>query len=313
MKRYLISITVGLTILVIMAAVTRVKAAIELISFDATPDPSASIISLTWETGSEYEITGFYIQRSVFTDTAFTRLIDQVGNDVFIPAFGDLAGHYYSHDDTDVDWNVRYYYRLEIIENGSPTFSDVISAQLENTPTPSATLTAISGTPTNTPTPTATYTSSPRTPTPTSTFTTSPGTRTPTSTPSPSRTSTAKPTATRTRTPTYYHASTNTSPPHPTSTPSETSTVTSTPTVSPTVTTTLAPLPSLTLLFPYHTNTPTFTPSPSITPSPIPPSPSPTPIPENHISLQFSFLTVIIILLWVTLAGFLFVYIRKVT
>jgi hypothetical protein len=315
MKRYLRFWMLPLVIVMTLATVMLAQAAITLISFEALVDIANHKISLLWRTGSELDFAGFYVQRSMSPESGFERL-----NSSIIPAAGEGgAGAIYFYDDPNVNVGMVYYYQLEMIDfNGSSSFSEVISATFENTETPTATVTltktsvSIPDTSTltvkptdtqNTPTPTVTRT--PVTPTPTVT-------RTPV-TPTPTRTKTNQPTATNTRTPTPFHAVTYTSRPRATSTPTETPTITPTQTVSPTVTTTLAPLPSLTLLFPVHSPTPTSTSSPTVTSSPVPPSPTPTPKPENHIPLRVSFLWGIIILLWLTLAGFLFVYLRRMS
>jgi hypothetical protein len=298
----------SLLVIILLVSINLAQAAVTLISFNAYPDPDPvnPIISLLWETASELGFYGFYIQRSLNADTGFARLQDTNGDPLFFPAPGDGLGHTYNYDDEDVDLGVTYYYKLEMVEAGGYTsFSNVVPAFLGNTPTPTPSTTATPTSTSGTYTPTATpiSTSDTRTPTVTRTPITS----------SPTRTKTDQPTTTNTRTPTPFHAVTYTSRPRPTSTPTETPTITPTQTVSPTITTTLAPLPSLILLFPVHSSTPTSTSSPTATSSPVPPSPTPTPKSENRIPLRVSFLGGIIILLWLTLAGFLFAYLRRMS
>lgn len=299
MKRYLKHLILSLFIVILLVSITTARAAVRLVSFVAIPDNPNGKISVLWETAEELDMYGFKIQRSLNPLSGFVYLLDQDGNPLFFVAKAEPgAGATYSYDDTDVEVGIMYYYQLEMIEQGNiSSFSGVKSAMLGNTPTP-----------TLTPTPTIT-------PTPTASTTGTPGSQTPsaTRTPTPTRTKTRQPTVTITRTPTPYHVVTFTSPPRATLTPTETPTITPTPTVSPTVTTTLAPLPSLTLLFPVRTHTPTFTPSPTFTASPIPPSPTTTPKPSTHIPLRMSFLGGIILLLWITLAGFLFAYFRRMS
>jgi hypothetical protein len=302
MKHSLRFLAFFLMFLFSLVTVKMAQAAVELSYFEAEADVANTAVKLYWGTGSEINLFEFYIQRSLSQDTGFQRILDEDGNEVRIPAQGMGAeGFDYTYDDTTVDRGILYYYRLEIIESDGTTFSDVISILMDNTPTPTATSTA-------------TETQAPSTPT----LTTTPLTRTPTVTrtptaPTATRTKTRQPTATITRTPTPYHVVTFTSRPRPTSTLTDTPTVTSTPTISPTATTTLAPLPSITLLFPPRTSTPTSTPSPTVTSSPVPPTPTPTPKPDTNIPLRMSFLGGIIILLWITLAGFLFAYMRRLS
>jgi hypothetical protein len=294
MKRFLRYIAMIIVGILFLASVKLAQAAVTLISFTAVQNLPNQEITLFWETGTELDFAGFYIQRSLQQDSGFVRIMDQNGEVVFYPAKGEGgSGAQYFHVDTHLDINVLYYYRLEMIElSGNTSFSDVVSIFLGNTPTPTLTVTS-------TATPTAT--SFTRTPT---------GTRTPL-TPTSTRTKTRHPTITLTRTPTPFHAVTFTSKPRSTSTLTETTTETPTPTISPTETTTLIPLPSLTLLFPVHTHTSTFTPSFTATSSPLPPTPTITPKPSTQISLNDGFLGGIIILLWITLAGFLIIYLRK--
>jgi hypothetical protein len=306
MKRALGFFSMGLFLLISLAVFESARAAVTLVSFNAYPDNVNLKISLFWETGSELDFSGFYIERSLSADTGFDYLGDEFDQPVFIPAQGLGSGAQYSHDDTKVDVGVLYYYRLDMLDpGGEVSYSDVVSTTLGNKPTPTVT-----PSPTRTRTPTSTYTrtasSTVGSPGPSSTATMTP-------TPTQTRTKTHQPTLTMTRTPTPYHVVTYTSAPIPSKTPTETSTATLTPSDTPTATTTLIPLPSLTLLFSVRTQTPTFTPSPSQTETPILPTFTPTPKLEPHISLQTSFLGGIIALLWVTLAGFLLVYFKRMS
>ena len=270
---------------------------VTLYSFEVNFDLVNEWVQITWVTGSELDFSGFYIQRSLSETTGYQRLQDGNGNDRFFQATGEGgAGDIYGYLDSDVNLNTTYYYRLEMVDTGGGVeYSPVRFTYTGATPTPTSTNTTTATSISGTRTPTLT-----RTPTQTRTITIT-------------RTKTHRPSVTITRTPSPYRVVTFTSRPRPTSTPSETPTPTPTPTISPTVTTTLAPLPSLTLLFPYHSPTPTSTPTFTATSSPIPPSSTPTEKPENSIPLRMSFLGGIIILLWITLAGFLFAYLRKIS
>ena len=294
MRLYLRLFTLPLLVLILLVTATSAQAAVTLISFDAIANIANQRITILWETGSELDFAGFYIQRSLSPDNGFERLLDPNDDPLFFPAQGvGGSGWQYLYDDTDVVVGGLYYYQLEMIDLGAyPSYSDVIFALWENAPTPTSSSTA-------------TLTVTPGTQVPTATITPTQAT--------PTRTKTPQPTVTITRTPSPYHVVTFTSRPRSSSTPSETSTITSTPSVSPTVTTTLAPLPSLTLLFPVRTPTPTFTPLPTFTPSPFPPTPTPTPKPDNHIPLRICFLGGIIVMLWLILAGFLYVYLRRIS
>jgi hypothetical protein len=311
MKHYLRFFALLFLVVFLFTTVKFAQAAVTLLSFDANADITNHKISLYWKTGSELNFSGFYIQRSFSHDSGFVRLPDLYGDVLFFPARGlGGAGSQYSYDDINITMWVLYFYRLEMVDlSGDTSYSNIVSTYLGNTLTPTYTTTATPTATSNTKTPTSTTTA---TPTATSNTKTPTLTNTPI-TPTVTRTKTHHPTFTQTRTSSPYHMVTFTSRPRPTSTPSETSTITFTPTITPTVTTTLAPLPSLTLLFPVHTSTPTFAPTSTETPSPMPPTSTPTPKPEYHLPLRSSFLMGIIILLWLTLAGFLFVYLRRIS
>jgi hypothetical protein len=301
MRRLLLFVALILSILT-LATFQRAQAAVTLFYFAAEPDLTNKLITLSWETGSELDFAGFRIERSLEPNDGFEPLVGADNKPIFFPAKGEGgAGALYEYDDTKVNIGVPYYYRLEMIDNNSlVNYSDVVSIILGYAPTPTATATA-------TATSTSTVTSTSGANAPTATSTSTPSTPTPTST----RTNTQRPTATITRTPSPFHAVTYTSRPRSTYTPTETATITSTPSEVPTVTTTLAPLPSLTLLFPVRTPTPTYTPSLTNTVTSIPPTPTPTLKPDDLIPLRISFLGGILILLWLTLAGFLFTYLRR--
>lgn len=298
-KRVRLFISFFILVICIFAIITVAQAAVTILSFEGRADLIKVEVDLFWATGSELDFAGFYIQRSLYPDHGFARIVNRDGQVVWYPAMGEGgSGAQYNHVDTEVVYGQNYYYKLEIIDlaNNSSFYDVVVNVFLGSTPTP---------TPTWTVTPTASATSTSLTTTPSSTRTAT----VPTST----RTKTRHPTITLTRTSTPFHAVTFTSRPRPTSTLSETPTETPTPTISPTETTTLIPLPSLTLEFFIHTNTPTFTASFTATSSPIPPTPTLAPKPKIQISMRDGFLGGIIILLWISLAGFLIMYIRKST
>jgi len=115
---------------------------VTLVNFSAEAQVDA--ILLTWETASEINVMGFYVQRSLQEDIGFQRISG------FIPAEGDLIGAFYDYTDTDVTYNQTYYYRLEALgANGDTEIFGSISAILQ------------SPTPTNTPTPAPTNTPPP--------------------------------------------------------------------------------------------------------------------------------------------------------
>ncbi|HQL39466.1 MAG TPA: hypothetical protein PKV95_08320, partial [Anaerolineaceae bacterium] len=82
--------------------------AIILTSFTATPGNTQVLVE--WETESEYNVSGFYVQRSLAEAGPFARVSS------FIPHTGTpVAGAKYEYLDTGLTNNTPYYYRLEII------------------------------------------------------------------------------------------------------------------------------------------------------------------------------------------------------
>jgi hypothetical protein len=290
---------------------------ITLVSFEA--DTSVDQIDLIWETATEFDIFGFYIQRSLQANGTYEDISQ------LIPGEGGVTGWIYYFSDTDVQVGTTYYYKLRVVNQDS---TDEFYGPVWGTPGAPPTFTP-SQSPTRTLTPTIT-----RTPTNTATFTPLPtsSNNTPSTTPTPS----ATPTPTNTFTPTPTFTATPTGPtntprpptsthtvaapvvsftPEPsiTPTPTETATEGPTPTEAPTATTTLLPLPSITMIWP--TEIPSDTPSPTprryvtatraftFTPGPETGSPA--------VPLRVSFLGVIVAGLWLLLGVFLFVYLRR--
>jgi len=143
-----------------------------LVYFQATAQPGRVI--LEWQTASELDNQGFFVNRSLAQFTGYSRISP------FIPAQGDpLIGATYRYTDTNVVNGTLYWYRLESIDYLSnaafydPPVSAIPGGDFTATPTATNTSQVI-----NTPTGTATPT---RTVTPTRTATRT-ATRTPTRT-----------------------------------------------------------------------------------------------------------------------------------
>jgi hypothetical protein len=185
----LVLLLLGVSVMTILAAVT-------LTSFTATPQGDSILIE--WETASEVDMFGFYVQRAPYTPDitvcAILPGLNRISN--LIPAEGDIIGASYDFTDSSAEIGATYYYCLEAVEvDGDYEFHGPISAGISDEPT-----TEPSKTPT--PTPTPTYAPPPPPPPVTSTSTPTPGpTSTATSTP-PTSTPTRTPTHTPTRTPT---------------------------------------------------------------------------------------------------------------
>ena len=233
-----------LTIILTQIMPEQAKAAITLANFTATYSPGQILVE--WETATEIDTVGFYLQRSIQATSGFQRISE------FIPAEGEsVFGWFYNFVDTNITQGTTYYYVLEVInaDNTSENYGPISVYAGPETLTPTVT---------STPTSTQTFTPTGPTPTPSRT-----PTRTPTRTPSrtPTRTLTRSLTPYRTLVPTNTFVPTLTL----TESPSPTFTATITPTL------TLASLPALVYtLEPTSTETPTTTPVPSDTSTPIP-------------------------------------------
>jgi hypothetical protein len=232
-------------------------------------------ILIEWETSSEANSDGFYILRSLRQNQDFTRI-----NIFFLSDSEAGEGVFYSYlDDQVVNGNV-YYYKLEAIDQdgSSELFGPVTVGYKLQTATPTLTGTITPGLPitnlTNTPSPTRGLTTQPYV------------------TPTPTRTGSIVELATQTLVPS--------------------ATITGTITTIASETPTLEPLPTFELIFPAITATRAVTSTSISTPklllseenrvSTIPPQP---------ISSRNVFLLGIIILLWLTLIGFMVLWIWK--
>jgi len=207
-----------LLLITLFASIRKARAAVELVSFTATPGDG--LILLAWETATEFENAGFFIVRSLSQGGTYNRISP------FILAEGDgVTGSEYEYEDQNVTGGVTYYYKLETIGNDQVSeFYGPVSATIllaTNTSSPTATSTktpVIPYTPTLTPSRTATGPTPTRSITPTRT-----PTRIPTRTSTPSRTpfgTPVSPTTTHSATPIL--SSTATITPSITTTPSNT-------------------------------------------------------------------------------------------
>ncbi len=144
----------------------RLSAAVTLSWFKATPQEDHILIE--WETATEINTLGFYIQRATGANGPFTEA-SRI-NPVLIPAEsledGDfLQPHQYEYRDVTAMPGVTYYYVLEEIDTSgsSHLYTEFKDRASFGTPPPTATMTP-------SPTPTRVVTATPsRTPRPTST------------------------------------------------------------------------------------------------------------------------------------------------
>jgi hypothetical protein len=281
----------AMLLLSLVLGVTPAWASVELVSFEATLDGSQAVL-VTWETASEVDMLGFFVQRSLQEEDGYERVSD------LILATGDVVGASYEFIDTNVQGGMTYYYRLEAVDlSGASEFYDPVSVTLPALPTATPT-------PTPTSTPTATSTSTPTaTPTDTPTSTPTPtlapsDTPLPSDTPQPTPTPTLPATDTSTATPAATATVAATAAPTATAVP----TATATPTVTTVVTATAAPVVTATMT---ATIASTATPAPtaiatptatlSSTPSPAPTEtlePGPPPASEDEVYWPLVFCSV---------------------
>jgi hypothetical protein len=142
----------------------RAYANVTLISFTAESLTGQREVYVEWETATEVDTAGFYVQRSLTNQAdSYTRV------SLLIPAEGDsVTGALYDWTDITTTLNTTYYYRLEEVptDAAKPTIKhDPVAVIAGVAPTQvSAASPTATRTPTQTPTPTrtSTTTSTPR-------------------------------------------------------------------------------------------------------------------------------------------------------
>ncbi len=247
-----------LLILLLITNPEVVMAAVDLVSFEAIPEPEAGRIRVIWVTASETEMSYFYVERADHEEGEYQRVSG------YIEARGDIVRWTYVYTDTEVVLEQTYYYRLAAVEyDGDTAFYGPISVTLTFPPT---------ATPTPTRTPTPTPRPIPPLPppgTPTATHTPAPTSHSgsSTSTPTPRPTRTLPPT--RTLSPTSRQASTAAPAPAATSKPAATDVASSS-------------NPSTTPSASNHSATESSSPFSAARAASPSPSPSPTPAPTHR-------------------------------
>lgn len=111
-----------------------VKAAIDLLYFQATT--GSGYVQLDWETATELNNAGFFVQRSLQENQGYTRIHDEL-----IPAQGSsITGASYQYVDAGLTNGTQYWYRLESIDFGQNSeFSAPVFVIVGGTPTPTPT------------------------------------------------------------------------------------------------------------------------------------------------------------------------------
>lgn len=178
-----------------------VQAAVTLVSFDAYPGNQQVI--LEWETATEADMLGFFINRSEQPNGTYTQVSDLIFTQGTV-----ISGLVYQYIDLNLTNGQTYYYKLEAVDYSynSEFFGPVAAIPMQYTPTLTPTLNLTSSTQSLTSTSTPTITLTPtidlthsKTPTRTSTspfsFVTNTPTMTSTATPkiSPTLTGTDTP------------------------------------------------------------------------------------------------------------------------
>ena len=249
-------------------------AVVSVASFEA--EPGNGSVRIIWTTGSDAQISGFYVLRSNEQFEDFVRVSG------FIASTGGTAGDSYDFEDGAVNNGTTYYYRLEVLNNSSQS---EIHPPLSEPPK-----SALPGVATQTPTITQTVD-----PNASPTFTNTPG---------------PSPTASITPTPTLTQAATQvpTGTPVPSATITIQATGTNTPSATPTASATLIPLPEVTFTYPAPTATarPTRTPLPAGTDQSSEGGGSGGQPDALRIGLLAS-----IVLLWVLLGGWLYIFLYR--
>ncbi len=248
-----------------------VRAEVVLDYFRASSQSDGILVE--WETSFESNSSGFYILRSLRQNQDFNRI-----NIFFLSDSEAGEGVFYSYLDDEVAPNTIYYYKLEAIDlDGSiELFGPVSVGYKVQTATPTLTGTITPGLPITIPT---------NTPSPTSGITVQPYITT-----TPTQTGTV-------------NISVN-------QTPMPSVTITGTISTIPTKTPTLEPLPTFEFLFPASTSTRAVTATPTfqiVTTE----QGSVSSQPAQPISSRHVFLLGIVILLWLTLASFMILWIWK--
>jgi hypothetical protein len=145
----------------LIAQADRARAAVTLISFTATG--REGYILVEWETASELDNAGFFVQASNQELGSYTR----IGEFIFSQGDG-LTGATYSYSDAAVTPGVVRWYKLESVANNQTSElsapASAVASQLSTTATSTPTATAtptttLSSTSTHTPTPTETSSS----------------------------------------------------------------------------------------------------------------------------------------------------------
>lgn len=124
----------------LLLLVESVQAAVTLISFRAISQDGSVV--LLWETATELDNAGFYINRSMQRDSGYQR----INQDILVTRGDGVTGAKYEYLDENVVNGMTYWYRLEAIDlNQNSSFFEPVSAIPGPSPTVTLTITPTVG------------------------------------------------------------------------------------------------------------------------------------------------------------------------
>lgn len=154
-KRFLFLVIPSVLGLTLFGSLLVVQAAVTLVSFDAYPGNQQVI--LEWETATEADMLGFFINRSEQPDGNYIQV-----SDLFFSQGSVISGLKYQYIDSNLTNGKTYYYKLEAIDYSynSEFFGPVVAIPTQYTPTLTPTIDQTNSTQslTSTSTPTITLT-----------------------------------------------------------------------------------------------------------------------------------------------------------
>jgi hypothetical protein len=155
-KSLLYLLILWVLVLTLFGSLHVVQAAVTLVSFVAYPGNQQVI--LEWETATEADMLGFFINRSEQPDGNYTQV-----SDLFFSQGTVISGLKYQYIDSNLTNGQTYYYKLEAIDYSynSEFFGPVVAIPMQYTPTLTPTIDQTSSTQSLTQTSTPTIPSTP--------------------------------------------------------------------------------------------------------------------------------------------------------
>ncbi len=100
----------------LVVAVERAPSAVVLTSFTAAAGDTQALIQ--WQTASEVNTLGFYLQRAEAAAGPYHRVPDDANPHFFDSLGSGFAGHPYDYIDTGLTNGITYFYRLQAMTHG---------------------------------------------------------------------------------------------------------------------------------------------------------------------------------------------------